>query len=436
MLMLCATVFAFAPSVGAATQYSGTPDPSGFFAHCNYNSRRVGGATSSNKGISCQYGRNNTSGQFIAGAQITSLSIAYNLSAATSNCNTGTIPNTDTETFTATGTNPATVDADGIAQWSLSSGTDCTGTMTMAVTSCTVTISGSVASSASCKVDALTFSSALPAIPSTPYPGGEVGGSLPSPCFTYSPSSPQANTPVAFDASCSKNASTGGGSTYAWTFASGTATDTVGPNGAATWTANGSYLVTLTITKSGTGYSYQQTVVVGSNGDSSDCPTGWGLINPTAVTKILQCLFVPTSSPTTRMSTFTSAISTKWPLGPVTWMVGLITGPIGDFTTAASPDTILGPDTACSGAPLSSCSLSFDFPLNAGTGGTDHVTVPVFSGNVGNVANAHLGTAMTFTKWVSRLFALVFAFGMIRRIVGFVTGSSMESKEEASAGAG
>src|ERR1051326_1434647 len=54
------------------------------------------------------------------------------------------------------------------------------------------------------------------------------------------------------------------------------------------------------------------------NGDSTDCPTGWSLLNPAVIVTTLRCVFLPSGSALQdNYDTLKTAATTHWPIGPL-----------------------------------------------------------------------------------------------------------------------
>ena len=55
--------------------------------------------------------------------------------------------------------------------------------------------------------------------------------------------------------------------------------------------------------------------------EDTDCPVGWGWLNPLAIVRIGKCLFVPERSFSDDVMTTTAALAAHYPAGPVLWAV-------------------------------------------------------------------------------------------------------------------
>lgn len=113
-------------------------------------------------------------------------------------------------------------------------------------------------------------------------------------------------------------------STYSWNFGDGTAAGTTSDPqhiyGALSTQPQGGWTAVLTVTRTGNGTTYAVGPVTAQTcslrvdflnptqstpssttqdePDDADCPTGWGWLNPTAIAKVLRCLFIPTETTT------------------------------------------------------------------------------------------------------------------------------------------
>lgn len=288
-----------ASPAGAATTWPGTPDPDGYYAHCNLDVYQVEGSTSGEALAACQYAMQ-AGGVVQSSARVLTLNVSVNWTAVEGGTCAGSAGSRSYNAAINTATpwhREANQGGQLRAHWldPVDARCDGPGELAVTVTSCTVTISEGVASSAKpCSIDTVTTAGASPAMPTTAYPGGTGGGALPSPCFEYSPDEPDAGEVVAFDASCTRNASVALGAVYEWTFTDAAQADASGPEGSASWAADGAYLVELSVTVDGSEYLFTRTIVVG--GQDEDCPAGWGMLSPTAFVRTMKCLFVPTGA--------------------------------------------------------------------------------------------------------------------------------------------
>ena len=103
-----------------------------------------------------------------------------------------------------------------------------------------------------------------PSYPSDYFVGGQAGNSVPSPCFTYTPTN-LGSLPVVvnFSAACSTDVA---GLAKSWTFTgnAGSGSDTSGSSVTRTFSTSGAASVKLSVTQDGTTYEYTATLYPGA----------------------------------------------------------------------------------------------------------------------------------------------------------------------------
>lgn len=170
--------------------------------------------------------------------------------------------------------------------------------------------------------------------------------------------------------------------------------------------------------------------------DDPDCPTGWGWLNPLAITRILKCLFVPTDSLTDSWDDLVDAADTSYPLGPATFAVGVLVDAYQEFNEGLTGNESGTGQLSiiCSGTS-GSADTGFSVPLFDDDDGisepSDSLTVPVLPGTCGHAISTgdaawddRWETAQTWVRWItSTMFVLGFALWIVRQAMAIMGGS-------------
>jgi hypothetical protein len=215
----------------------------------------------------------------------------------------------------------------------------------------------------------LSGGSSYPAFPDDYFTGGSPGSNGAAPCFTYSPDPPGAATvTLVFDASC-----TIGSGAKSWTWPGGsTGTDSTGSQAERTFPTNGTYNVTLTVTKavSGITYTFTKKVVIGdpdtTEGDDASCGAFWHVVC------YAELLFVPdTAGMSDDWGDVSDSAEDHYPAGPVMWGATAISDGVFGFKNGVN----YGGTHATAG-----CDYGATWDLNGGAAG-GNVSVPVIPGS-------------------------------------------------------
>jgi len=409
--MLSALVLLLLPSPAMAADELPVPDSSGNYAHCALKVSQASGSGNYYRAVSCQYGPTD--------GYVTALVLTITLNGT---------PGTTWNQWSG-GT---AINTQGRYQaWMCSGGCGTgSGTPTVVVTACTVTISGASIGSLSskpCTVDTTTVvvgaTSGYLAFPNDYYPGGEPGNAAVVPCVTSTPASGTRTGTVVvnFDASCSTGKS---GATFAWNFhSSGTGSDTSGRQVSRTYSSDGDYDVTLTISKGGADTTYDFVYVVGvvdtgTEGDDEDCGAFWHVVCYASL------LFIPDTAALEASwdDTFDSA-TTNYPFGPAIWAGDSVSDTMDGFREgveygAAHPDA--DSDTCVGGVDTVDTPVG-DLPVV-------DLVVP-FSGDCAEEDKP--GFIVDFQTWAIRISTIILAFGFlmfVRRQIQRLTGDGGDAE--------
>jgi len=140
-----------------------------------------------------------------------------------------------------------------------------------------------------------------------------------------------------------------------------TVTRTLTSSGTHTFTDGGTSPKTVTCTLAVDPNDPSGTGLVST--DDSDCPSGWGWLNPAAIGSILKCLFIPTQLGSD-FDALNTAASESYPMGPIIWAGTTLSDAYGGLQ-----DGIADGDT-------SGCGLGASYDAN-GTEAGGTVTVPL-----------------------------------------------------------
>lgn len=306
--------------------------------------------------------------------------------------------------------------------------------------SCTVTIDQNVGNKP-CIFTSIVYNNAQVAYPDYPngyYEGAEDPNLVPIPCFEFAPMKPVYRTELAkmemmeFDATCSLNVKAG--ATFAWTFPGDW---TLQPNMTGrvvqarppTPTTCSEADVTLNVTEGGVVYKVTVTITfchdkaqyLEDDGglDSSDCPTGIGLLNPFSIVKVLQCLFIPTQVDLL-LDDLNNEAQQHWPVGPATATFELFGSGIHGFRAGVEHGIQ---------HPQEECNLGPDIDLTGG-GSQDAVKVTIIPGVGTDCATgqpdrdapegwaAFASSIRTFTTILIYAAGLVFFLGLVGSLLG------------------
>lgn len=151
----------------------------------------------------------------------------------------------------------------------------------------------------------------------------------------------------------------------------------------------------------------------GEGQDDSDCPSGWGWLNPAAIGSILRCLFIP-SDFGSEWDTLTSVITTTYPFGPLIFGFTAIGDVMGGFNegvaiAAGTEDS----DVDCDAIG------SVDVP---GLPGEDPVRAPVFP--VCDPGSGAVHQLMIFTRLFSGVAFAVVGILLCLRLGAWMLGAS------------
>lgn len=349
-----------------ATQWPGPDDGAGKYAHCTVGFY-YSGSSNPTTAIACQYTLGTTGS--VTSNTISNIDFGTETYSCPSCSPTSASVGLSFSGAGITGPGGTSTNAGGHAirdPYAVLPRTNTTGVSSVTLSGCSVTFSsggtgGVPAGSVPCVVDSIVLNQAsAPPLPTNNYPGASAG-----PAIDSSASVACDRTLTNTDAMTGQFTSTptlanATAVSYSWVWGDSTTNGTTQNQnhtyGALSTMPTGGWTATVTLTAAvvsghlwaSDGTSGNKTFTcslrvdflnpdqktaggTGTSSSADDCPSGFGWLNPLALPKIMECLFIPSSSTTSSLSSTWTSFTTKAPFSVITDVVTYIPATIQDF---------------------------------------------------------------------------------------------------------